>query len=130
MRKQVYRIEVTAQTLWVSVTGTSNRRTTEAYVADFRQAAQTLITRSWACVLDLRSWLPSPHEAFALLQDNTRWCYAHGLSCVVVILPTDSFSVWQYLKATEVEHAPQILRHKVAEPAQAQDFLRQHGYWL
>jgi len=130
MKNRVYQIEVVGQTLWVTVNGFSNQRTTKAYVEDFRYHAAALVRSPWACVLDLRLWLPSPHETLALLQDNTRWCYAHGLACAVVILPSDTVSAWQYLKATEVPTPPVILRHQAQSPEQAQEFLRQHGYWL
>lgn len=128
MHQQYYQIEVSDRTLWVTATGSSKMSVVQAYVRDFRTAAIALLNNPWACVLDLRLWQPSPHEALALLQDNTRWCYQHGLQLGIAIVPADPVAVWQHLKATSVHAPANAERYQVASRAEAQAILRRAGY--
>jgi hypothetical protein len=128
MNEKYYRIEVIDRTLWVTTTGSSKMSVVQAYVQDFRAAANNLLKSPWACVLDLRLWQPSPHETLALLQDNTRWCYQHGLQLGIAIVPADPVAVWQHLKATSAYAPANAERHQLQSCEEAQALLRQRGF--
>lgn len=128
MNNRYYQIEVIDRTLWVTAYGSSKISVVEAYVRDFRTAASVLVNGAWACVLDLRLWHPSPHETMQLLQDNTRWCYQHGLQLGVAIVPDNPVSAWQYLKATATEAPQHAERYQVKTSEEAQAVLRRAGY--
>lgn len=128
MQQQFYQLKVIDKTLWVTAYGSSKLSVVQAYVRDFRAEASALIAKPWACVLDLREWQPSPHEALALLQDNTRWCYQHRLQLGIAIVPDNAVSAWQYLKATSEFTPPDAIRYQVKTIAEAEEILSKAGY--
>lgn len=128
MHQQYYQIQVIDQTLWVTANGSSKLSVVQAYIKDFRFAASRLSSQPWACVLDLRLWQPSPHETVALLQDNTRWCFDHGLQLGLAIIPDDPVAVWQHLKATSAQSPANVERYQVKTIEEAQAILRQRGF--
>jgi len=127
-REKSYRIEINDRVLWVTALGVTTLRDTEEYVEEFRRTVQPLLGAPWACVLDMRGWLPSPSETFALYRDNSLWCFARQLSYVVVILPLEPVQAWQYIKATDVPRPDTVITERAADENQARSVLRALGY--
>lgn len=114
-------LQVTANGVWTLTDATE-------YVDQLRNLVQPLINEPWAIILDARDWHVSPAEVFALLRDNTQWCFQHKLMYAVTLLPDDSMLQWQFIKATDIEKPQGFESHFVNNEPAAEVLLRAAGY--
>ncbi|HSG51226.1 MAG TPA: hypothetical protein VLA40_03885 [Rheinheimera sp.] len=126
--KKPFTLDLTNRVLTVRAFGIWTYADAKEYVQKMRQLAQPLLSSDWALVLDVRSWQMSPEDVFALLRDNTMWCYQHNLKMAVVLLPNDKLLQWQFVKSTETTRPDDFISHIAADDTAAQSILRAAGY--
>lgn len=126
--KKPFALELTAKVLTVTAFGVWTLADTKDYVLKMRQLAKPLLDNDWAIILDVRLWQMSPAEVFALLSDNTLWCYQHNLKCAVTLLPDDKLLQWQFVKSTETTRPEDFVSHVATDDAAARAILGAAGY--
>lgn len=128
--KSTYELALQAQVLFVKADGVTTMRDITDYVREFRQLVRPIIEKPWACVLDMRSWQPSPADQFEALRDNTRWCMHHNLTVAVVLLPADPLLAWQYIQTTTVEKRDDFRSFKAQDDGEVLAILQREGFPL
>lgn len=125
-----YQLELNSKVLFVKAFGITTMRDVNDYVRDFRELVRPIIHKPWACVLDMRSWQPSPAEQFAVLRDNTTWCMHHNLALSVILLPSDPLLAWQFIQTTNVAKPDNFRSVKAVDDEDVMEILQQEGFLL
>lgn len=125
-----YQLELKSQVLFVKAFGITTVRDVTDYISDFRRLVRPIFNKPWACVLDMRSWQPSPADQFAALRDNTMWCMHHNLALSVILLPQDPLLAWQFIQTTNVTKPDNFLSIRAGDDDEVLEILQREGFPL
>jgi hypothetical protein len=126
--KKPYQLAVEQQTLVLTPVGVSTLLSTEEMSREFMALASATQKNSWALLLDLRQWQPSPQPVFEVLKQLVSWSFANRLQQVDMIQPNDTILLWQYLKATDVPRPEHVVKKIHDDEATARLSLQAAGY--
>lgn len=121
--KQAFKLKLENKVLVATGFGVWTARDAEEYVAQFRRIVAPIANKPWAIILDVSAWEMSPIEVFALIKDNTQWCYQHNLAMAVSILPRDELLKWQFGKSTEINKPANFISEFSKDVASAMDII-------
>lgn len=128
--KAAFSLNLNQQVLLVTALGVWTIADAKDYVRQLRALVQPIVAQSWAIIMDTTCWKMCPADVFALLQDNTRWCFEHNLLMAVTILPDDQLLQWQFSKATAIAKPEGFISNTAADLVTARQMVRAAGYSL
>jgi hypothetical protein len=126
--KKPFSLELTDRVLVVTAHGVWTLADAKTYVRQFRLLMAPVIEHEWAIILDARRWQLCPADVFAVLKDNTLWCFQRKLTYVVTLLPEDNLLRWQFAKATEIDKPDALHSHLADDEQAAFAMVRAAGY--
>ncbi len=127
-KQKAFHLKVEQRVMWVSAYQLWTKSTAQQYVREFRHLVLPVIGKPWAVVLDIREWQICPADAFAVLIDNTKWCFANHLQHVCIIGAENTMVMWQFAKATQAEKPAGVVSENVADEQAARQALTLAGY--
>ena len=128
--KAVFKLELQQRVLILTANGVWTLADAKDYVRQLRAMVQPIISQPWAIIMDAAAWQMSPADVFALLQDNTRWCFNNNLMQAVTILPDDQLLKWQFSKVTATEKPKGFISQTAGDIAAARKLVQAAGFSL
>ena len=122
--KAAFHLQLEQRLLIVTAKGVWTLNDAKEYVRALRKLVQPITEQAWAIIMDTSAWQLSPADVFAILQDNTRWCFEHKLVMAVTILPEDQLLKWQFAKATSIEKPEGFISELAEDMATARQLVR------
>lgn len=126
--KAAFKLELRHRLLLVTACGVWTLADAKDYVRQLRALVLPIASQPWAIIMDTTAWQMSPAEVFALLQDNTRWCFENNLMQAVTILPDNQLLQWQFSKATAIEKPEGFISQTAADIAAARKLVQAAGF--
>lgn len=128
--KAAFKLELQQRVLILTANGVWTLTDAKDYVRQLRAMVQPIISKPWAIIMDTAAWQMSPADVFALLQDNTRWCFNNNLMQAVTILPDDQLLKWQFSKVTATEKPKGFISQTAGNIAAARKLVQAAGFTL
>ena len=122
--KVAFHLQLEQRLLVVTANGVWTLNDAKEYVQALRKLVQPITGRPWAIIMDTSAWQLSPADVFAVLQDNTRWCFENQLAMAVTILPEDTLLRWQFGKATAINKPDGFISEFAADVATARQMVQ------
>lgn len=126
--KAAFKLELRHRLLLVTACDVWTLADAKEYVRQLRALVLPIASQPWAIIMDTTAWQMSPAEVFALLQDNTRWCFENNLMQAVTILPDNQLLQWQFSKATAIEKPEGFISQTAADIAAARKLVQAAGF--
>lgn len=122
--KAAFHLQLEQRLLVVTANGVWTLNDAKEYVTAFRKLVQPITNNAWAIIMDASAWQLSPADVFAVLQDNTRWCFEHQLVMAITILPEDQLLRWQFGKATAINKPEGFISEFTSDVATARQMVQ------
>ncbi len=106
--------------------GTWNIDTARRYHKDFKEAAQPLVGKEWAKIINLTTWKASHPEMIRIIGEHLKWCKDNGMVLSINIID-NPITRSQLKKMFNIGGTGDISR-MVRDRAEAERLLTRNGF--
>lgn len=128
--QQFYSLNPEHDILYVTMNGTWNMDTTQAYISQYKKDVSRYFAREWAAVLDLRNLEMLLSEEFQLesiIALNT-WSFIKGMTTMAIIVGEHNRGPLLYQFEEIFNQSPAFARDVFSNPVKARHWLFDQGF--